>query len=315
MTDAIDSPPSEDFFARQELFPIREVARLTGINPVTLRAWERRYGLIQPTRTDSGHRLYSHADVETVRLIQAWTQRGVPVSKVGDLLARAAAAKAAPGAEPPASNADWAEWQRRVQQAACQFDEARLEQLYGQLFAVWSTAVVFQEVLMPVWQHLYVRRETFGGTSEWLFLDAFLRARVLQRLQLARPAGAARVLLAQVPGQCHELEALLAGLLLGSDDLAVGVLAAGQPLEELGLVCARARPQALLLLSHHTPSGELHRQLQRLVLSVECPVALVGEAAELGRAALAGTPVACLGRPGTVAASRLAQWLAGRLDT
>ncbi|MBF4212988.1 MerR family DNA-binding transcriptional regulator, partial [Pseudomonas donghuensis] len=41
---------------REELFPIREVARLTGVNPVTLRAWERRYGLIQPTRTESGHR-------------------------------------------------------------------------------------------------------------------------------------------------------------------------------------------------------------------------------------------------------------------
>ena len=38
---------------QEELFPIREVARLTGINPVTLRAWERRYGLIQPVRTSS----------------------------------------------------------------------------------------------------------------------------------------------------------------------------------------------------------------------------------------------------------------------
>lgn len=36
------------------LYPIREVARLTGINPVTLRAWERRYGLIEPKRTEVG---------------------------------------------------------------------------------------------------------------------------------------------------------------------------------------------------------------------------------------------------------------------
>ena len=49
---------------QEELFPIREVSRLTGVNPVTLRAWERRYGLIQPTRTDSGHRLYSQADID-----------------------------------------------------------------------------------------------------------------------------------------------------------------------------------------------------------------------------------------------------------
>ena len=56
---------------QEELFPIREVARLTGVNPVTLRAWERRYGLIQPTRTDSGHRLYSQVDIESVRSILA----------------------------------------------------------------------------------------------------------------------------------------------------------------------------------------------------------------------------------------------------
>ena len=71
-----------------ELFPIREVSRLTGINPVTLRAWERRYGLIQPTRTESGHRLYSKADIETVNRILGWIERGVAVSKVGKILAR-----------------------------------------------------------------------------------------------------------------------------------------------------------------------------------------------------------------------------------
>lgn len=57
------------------LFPIREVARLTGVNPVTLRAWERRYGLIQPLRTESGHRLYSSTDIDTVHRILDWIER------------------------------------------------------------------------------------------------------------------------------------------------------------------------------------------------------------------------------------------------
>ena len=70
------------------LYPIREVSRLTGINPVTLRAWERRYGFIEPKRTNSGHRLYSLTDIETVRRVQGWIERGVSVSKVGELLAR-----------------------------------------------------------------------------------------------------------------------------------------------------------------------------------------------------------------------------------
>lgn len=73
---------------QQDLFPIREVSRLTGVNAVTLRAWERRYGLIQPTRTDSGHRLYSQADIDDIRRILGWLERGVAVSKVASILAR-----------------------------------------------------------------------------------------------------------------------------------------------------------------------------------------------------------------------------------
>ena len=79
----------EDRAARQvNLVPIRDVARLTGVNPVTLRAWERRYGLIQPTRTESGHRLYSESDIRAIRSILGWIARGVPVGKVGQILAR-----------------------------------------------------------------------------------------------------------------------------------------------------------------------------------------------------------------------------------
>src|SRR5476651_937226 len=79
---------------REELFPIREVSRMTGINPVTLRAWERRYGLIQPTRTESGHRLYSMADIERVRSILGWIERGVALNKVGKILAKTEPLKA-----------------------------------------------------------------------------------------------------------------------------------------------------------------------------------------------------------------------------
>ena len=97
-------------FEQQDLFPIREVSRLTGVNPVTLRAWERRYGLIRPTRTESGHRLYSMADVEAVRSILSWTERGVAVSKVGSILARSAATREAE--EPIATpSGEWNEWQ------------------------------------------------------------------------------------------------------------------------------------------------------------------------------------------------------------
>lgn len=70
-----------------DLLPMRDVVSLTGINPVTLRAWERRHGLISPQRTEGGHRLYTARDVQRIRDILRWTGNGVPISKVGGLLA------------------------------------------------------------------------------------------------------------------------------------------------------------------------------------------------------------------------------------
>jgi DNA-binding transcriptional MerR regulator len=138
---------------QEELFPIREVARLTGVNPVTLRAWERRYGLIVPTRTESGHRLYSMADVEKVRSILGWIERGVAVSKIGKILAKTEPLKALAHIIPSELVlADYAQWQQQVQAAVIAFDEVQLEQVYGQIFSSYPLTVVFQDILIPLWK-------------------------------------------------------------------------------------------------------------------------------------------------------------------
>ena len=302
--------------SQQELFPIREVARITGINPVTLRAWERRYGLIQPTRTDSGHRLYSQEHIEAVRSILGWIERGVPVSKVGQILARSGVSQGQPmNAQSPVAREDWAQWQAQLRRVVGAFDERRLEQVYGQIFSSYTLAVVFEEILMPLWRELLVRQDEFGVTSEWLFLDAFLRARTLQRLQLAGEVGGDRILVAGIPGQCRELELWVAGLLMGSADARVQVLALGQPMEELTLVCDRVQPQALVLYSNHPPAQDLPRRLTRLALALDCPLLLAGEASHLMRDGLNGTPVACLGSDGRSMQQLLQQFLVGRMDT
>ncbi|HAJ9811615.1 TPA: MerR family transcriptional regulator, partial [Salmonella enterica] len=68
------------------LYTIGEVALLCDINPVTLRAWQRRYGLLKPQRTDGGHRLFNDADIDRIREIKRWIDNGVQVSKVKVLL-------------------------------------------------------------------------------------------------------------------------------------------------------------------------------------------------------------------------------------
>ncbi|RAU32516.1 MerR family transcriptional regulator [Enterobacter sp. ECC-175] len=69
-------------------YSIGEFARLSGITATTLRAWQRRYGLLKPQRTDGGHRLYSENDVQQALKILDWVKKGVPIGQVKSLLER-----------------------------------------------------------------------------------------------------------------------------------------------------------------------------------------------------------------------------------
>jgi DNA-binding transcriptional MerR regulator len=316
LTDDIAGTQTSIPIEQEELFPIREVSRLTGVNPVTLRAWERRYGLIQPKRTESGHRLYAMADIERVHSVLAWLDRGVAVSKVGKILARTAPLQALSHLIPnELVQADYAQWQEQVKAAVSAFDEVQLEQVYGQIFSSYPLTVAFQDILIPLWQQLLQRHEGFGQTSEWLFLDGFLRSRVLQRLLLVRVQQPRRVIVAALNDQCRELDVLLTALFLSSVDSAIQVLALGQPFDELTLVCERVKPQALVLVSNHAPAHELPRRLNRLAMSLDCQLMLAGDASDLAQENLDGSSIGCLGSEGMVMRQRLKQFLAGNLDT
>lgn len=301
---------------REELFPIREVSRLTGVNPVTLRAWERRYGLIEPVRTESGHRLYSMTDIERVRSIVEWIDRGVAVSKISKILARTEPLKSlAHIISDDLVAADYQQWQDQVQRAVSAFDDVELDRVYSQIFASYPLPVVFQDILLPLWRRQLQHREEFGQTSEWLFLDGFLRTRVLGRIMVLRKPQPRKIIVSALAGQCRELELLVAALFLSGSDIGVRVLTTGQPFDELTLVCEKIKPQALVLFSNHAPTPELPRRLNRLALSLDCQVLLAGDAADLAQDTLAGSSIGCLGNEGATLQQRLTQFLAGKLGT
>ena len=107
-----DSQAADDYQAAiaQGFMPIRDVARITGVNAVTLRAWERRYGLIVPHRTPKGHRLYSEEHVTRIQAILTWLDRGVSVSQIKPLLN-------APPTLAPAPDSDWQAWRQTMIEA------------------------------------------------------------------------------------------------------------------------------------------------------------------------------------------------------
>ncbi|QUX90962.1 helix-turn-helix-type transcriptional regulator [Marinomonas sp. A3A] len=131
-----------------EYFPIRELSLRTGVNSVTLRAWERRYGLLKPKRTDKGHRLYDQGDVQRVEGILRWIQQGVAVSKVRALLEKGATLDSV------VPSNEWLEWQGALVKAAEFFQEDKIEQMYQQIFSQYPADIAIRDWLLPSFEQL-----------------------------------------------------------------------------------------------------------------------------------------------------------------
>ncbi|MCM2973675.1 MerR family transcriptional regulator [Larsenimonas suaedae] len=201
------------------LYPIREVSRLTGVNSVTLRAWERRYGLIQPRRTPKGHRLYGRTDIERVERIVQWLNRGVPVSQVSDLLDKelpedTAASEASPEAkhaEAPASleqSGEWSEIANDIRALIERFDEQGLDQYYTTLLGRYPITTVLNNVLRPVVNQL--ENADSEHSASRLFLESFLRTRLSLRLYYTNlEISTPRLLLAPYPERGDNLSLLM----------------------------------------------------------------------------------------------------------
>lgn len=165
MSNAID---------QNALYPIREVARLTGVNPITLRAWERRYQLIEPVRTESGHRLYSqeHIDFlhETLRLMD----EGVPISRI----------KAVISESPPrtvqtlalVSDSDSSQLVEKIRLAVSQLQVQVLERLLDRLFADYSLNAM-RVLLVDIEQQLQQQARHSVALAFW-------RSSLTRRLQV-----------------------------------------------------------------------------------------------------------------------------------
>ncbi|MGB8972731.1 MAG: MerR family transcriptional regulator, partial [Pseudomonas capeferrum] len=254
--------------------------------------------------TEGGHRLYTARDVQRIRDILRWTSNGLPISKVGDMLAGQPEAPVQP-------HSAFDDWRAAVVRATQAFDAQALEGLHGQLFTLMPKATVLREVLLPVWHEL-ASGSAFGQRSQWLFLDTFLRARLMLRLQMNQ-ADAPRVLLAGTEGQA-ELQVLCAGLLLSGEQQRIEVLGCGQPLEELPLLCAAMQPAALVIALQAPVGPVLARRLRALQMEIACPLALIGAGLAGSQAALQGIALCLLDEQGADVAGKLNALLSGALD-
>lgn len=268
-TEALDDDPQAYAEALEGgWLPIREVARMTGVNAVTLRAWERRYGLIVPHRTPKGHRLYSTAHVDRVLAILTWLNRGVSVSQVKQLLD-------SQQTPPPSVESDWDPLRQNLMQAITTLSERRLDDTVNQAMSLYPPRTLCEQLLFPLLNALEQRWQgQFGAQLERAFFYSWLRSKFGARLyHNNRQVNGTPLLLLNQSDAPMEPHLWLTAWLISSADCPVEVFDWPLPVGELGLACEHLKPRAVLLYS----SKPLNlTQLPRLLSNVDCPKLIIG---------------------------------------
>ncbi|SBS32521.1 HTH-type transcriptional repressor YcgE [Marinomonas aquimarina] len=238
-----------------DYFPIRILSELTGVNSVTLRAWERRYGLLKPFRTEKGHRLYCQGDVERVKKILYWINQGVSVGKVKALLE----SNQEP-LQPILQDAQWPDWQALFVEAVLALNQAKWEQLFQDASKQYPVPVFLQKGLLPALATLHRHND---ASVARLCLHSSLIELVLAIKSSAKHArfGQAHCLILSADSSSL-MARLLAWSLQTEDGLnVVGGVRAAQEVQQM---IARLAPSKVLLVAESIAQSEAQKWLQQL---------------------------------------------------
>jgi DNA-binding transcriptional MerR regulator len=244
---------------------IGEFGRRVGVAPELLRAWERRYGLLQPVRTEGGFRLYTDDDAERVERMKRALDEG---------LSAAEAARHALASERPNERAlDGA--RGRLVAAAHAYDGTTVHAILDEALAGFSLETVLSELVLPVLREIGTEWES--GTLEIgqeHFATHLVRERLLGLARLWGRGGGPLAILACAPGERHDIGLIAFGLVLRSHGWRILFLGADTPLDTLDRAVATTSPQLVVVASLDSAlleaqSTELRRLARsaRLVLS------------------------------------------------
>ncbi len=272
--DTPDGPP---------VLRIGELSRRLGVSDHVLRAWESRYGLLQPVRSAGGFRLYSEADESRVRRMKAHLARGLSAAEA----ARAVLGEdngAGHGRAAPAAGA----LPGALRQALDAFDEPAAQAVLDRLVSDLSLTTVLRDVVLPYLTELGERWESgTASVAQEHFASNVIRGRLAG---LARGWGnghGPRAVLACPPGELHDLALMIFGIVLNRNGWRIDYLGMNTPVEELTRTVDARRPDLVVLAATLPENLEPHAT-QLTVLARRAPLALAGAGATPQIAAAVG---------------------------
>jgi MerR family transcriptional regulator, light-induced transcriptional regulator len=234
-------------------FRIGELSRRSGVSPELLRAWERRYDLLRPTRSPGGLRLYTAHDLERVEAMRRHLAAGLAAAEAAALAGRAETGAADASPSPDAARVE-------LGAALAAFDEAAAHAVIDALLARISLDALLRDVVVPYLHELGERWERGEvSVAQEHFASSILRGRLLG---LARGWGRGlgpRVVLACAPGEQHDLGLIAFGLALRARGWRVVYLGADTPLGSVADTARACDPEFVVISAVEPRTFRRHR--------------------------------------------------------
>jgi len=248
---------------------IGEFSRRVGVSPELLRAWERRYELLHPIRTEGGFRLYTDDDAERVERMKR---------ALGEGFSAAEAARRALTQERSVERAlDGAA--ERLVAAAHAYDEAIVHAILDEAFSGFSLETVLRDLVLPVLREIGAEWERGAlEVGQEHFASNLVRGRLLALARLWGRGGGPLAILACVPGERHDMGLIAFGLVLRSHGWRILFLGADTPLATLRRAVETTDPRLVVVASMDSALLEAQStELRRLGRSA--PLVLSGAGA------------------------------------
>ncbi len=273
-------------------FNLGVVIQETGINADTLRAWERRYGLPQPARTEGRHRLYSQRDIDTIKWLSTRQAEGMSISKAvklwqtlenegRDPLLEMPSPLSVPSTPPPVEvslGAKIEELRDEWIQACLEFNETTAEYIASHAFALFPPETVLFEILFA---GLATIGEAWYLGQVTVQQEHFASALVTRRLNTLiatspSPIHNRSVIVGCPPKEYHDLSALLITYLLRSRGWHVVYLGANVPLDNFQETVDQVNPALVVLIAQMLPAASNLKDIATTLIDADIPVAFGG---------------------------------------
>jgi MerR family transcriptional regulator, light-induced transcriptional regulator len=259
-------------------YRIRTVAEMTGIPRNTLIAWERRYGVVRPTRHENGYRSYSDEDISRLVRIKNAQAAGLKISEAMALLGQEEAGLApGHGVALPSADDQLASLKDDLVGKLIQYDKDAAHRIIAQLTPIPFSRRL-EAVYFPALRDIGDRWER-GEISivQEHYASSILRAHFASLLVSVGPSNprAPHAACTTFPDDQHELSALALAIQLSLDGCRVSYLGPNLPVGEV-IAFVREQDPRLLCVSIVLPvSEDAVRSYADLVAPVLSPKALL----------------------------------------